>query len=324
MAGKPKDAALPATPTTPLAAGDKPKARQRSIAESNEPPHLLAYQGSKRRLGPQILAVMEGTRVRRLYEPCCGSAAVSLRAASKGVATTYVLGDSLDSLVELWRLAIDHPDDLADAYASRWSARASDARARFEAVRDAFNRSHEPADLLYLLARCVKSAPRFNRDGHFNQGADHRRLGTRPATMRGRLRAVAALLRGRAILRSGDLVDNLADAQPGDLVYLDPPYLGTSSGRNPRYHQGLDRERLIAVLADLDRRDVPLVLSYDGRTGEREYGPPLPDDLGLRRFSLRAGRSSQGTLSGHRVETFESLYVSRGLEEAAARVLPRW
>ena len=311
-----------ARPAAPAVAPQPPTAT--SSRRSGDPPHLLPYQGSKRRLAAQVLAVTDGRRFRRMYEPCCGSAAVSLRAAHEGLADQYILGDSLESLIALWRLTLDAPEALAEAYALRWQGQHTDPRGHFEAVRAAFNRDRAPADLLYLLARCVKGALRFNRDGDFNQAADHRRRGARPDTLRRRLTAVAGLLAGRTLLRAGDLARTLDDAGPDDLVYLDPPYLGTSLGRNKRYHQGLAAERLLQVLADLDRRGVPLLLSYDGRTGTHTYGAPLPDDLGLVRFAVAAGISSQGTLSGRRVETIESLYVSAELAPAAARVLPRW
>lgn len=51
-------------------------------------------------------------------------------------------------------------------------------------------------------------------------------------------------------------------------------------------------------------------------TGGRAYGPPLPESLGLTRFLLHAGTSSQATLSGRNEETIESLYVTPGLAEA--------
>jgi DNA adenine methylase len=50
-------------------------------------------------------------------------------------------------------------------------------------------------------------------------------------------------------------------------------------------------------------------------TGEKVYGPPLPDSLGLTRLLLHAGTSSQSTLSGKAETTVESLYLSPGLAD---------
>ncbi len=277
-------------------------------------PHLLPYQGSKRQLAERILAMVAGLHFERLIEPFAGSAAVTLAAATRGLADGYVLGDSLLALARLWRLAVDAPAELSASYATIWHAQHGDPRAHYLEVRSHFNRTGDPASLLYLLARCVKSAPRFNTLGAFNQAADHRRSGVHPQRLDGRLQAVARLLRGRCRVQGGDFRPLLAEAQPTDLVYLDPPWAGTTFGRDKRYHSGLATDELIASLRELDRREVPYLLSYDGRTGQRSYGEPLPDDLGLLRLEIAAGRSSQATLLGRKSQTVESLYLSRRLQ----------
>src|SRR5205814_1725489 len=132
-------------------------------------------------------------------------------------------------------------------------------------VREEFNRARDPARLLYLLARCVKNAPRFNRDGEFNQSPDRRRRGMSPARMRRAIAGAHALLGTRARCSESDFETALASATRADLVYMDPPYQGVSGGRDTRYHSGLARERLVLVLADLRERGVNVLLSYDGR-----------------------------------------------------------
>lgn len=272
-------------------------------------PHPIPYQGSKRRLAPAILSyVPAGTR--RLVEPCCGSAAVSLAALHAGKVDEVMLNDSLAPLAALWRAIIAAPARVAAAYERLWRAQLADPRRGYDRVRDRYNRDGDPAALLYLLARCVKSAVRFNAAGAFNQSPDRRRLGTQPARMRASLVGAGALLAGRATVTSGDYAAALAGAGRGDVVYLDPPYQGTSGPRDQRYHQPLDRERFIAELERLLARDVPIIVSFDGRCGERRYGEALPARLGLTRIELAAGRSTQATLLGGAARTFESLYVS--------------
>lgn len=94
---------------------------------------------------------------------------------------------------------------------------------------------------------------------------------------------------------------------------MEVTYEGTSSGVNKRYYKGVDRDRLIATLNDLNQRNVPYLLSYHGCCGTTTYGSPLPEELHLTRLELVAGRSSQATLSGRSEITVESLYVSRNL-----------
>ena len=102
---------------------------------------------------------------------------------------------------------------------------------------------------------------------------------------------------------------------------MDPPYLGTSAGRDRRYAEWMTSERLIDGLRSLRTRNLRFVLSYDGTCGDKTYGPPLPEDLQMPRLFLHAGRSSQATLNGGADETIESLYLSPGLGEASGQVI---
>lgn len=285
-------------------------------------PHPIPYQGSKRKLAPRILAMLASREIDRLIEPFAGSAAITLAACNARSARRYVIADSLEPLVELWRGILDDPVGLAANYERIWTAQLSDGREHFLKVRDEFNKSGDPPSLLYLLARCVKNSPRFNREGLFNQSADHRRRGMRPRKMRLEIEGASQLLRGVTTAACGDFEATLADARPCDLAYLDPPWEGTSTGVDRRYHASLERGRLIAALDELNRRNVPWLLSYDGRHGNKTYGDPLPRELEAQRLELHAGRSSQATLNGESAMTIESLYVSRQLVSTAAFAEP--
>ena len=280
-------------------------------------PHPIPYQGSKRKLARQILATTGGRRFDTSYEPFAGSAAYSVAAASGGVAERYVVGDSLPPLVAIWDRIVAEPHGFADAYERLWAEQLAEGGPQHYArVRAEFNANPEPVRLLYLLARCVKNAPRFGERG-FNQSADHRRKGMNPEKMRRAIEGAHTLLAGRASTFPGEAEACLADATAKDLVYMDPPWQGTTEGTDRRYHQGFDRARLEALLADLNDREVPWILSYDGRTGDKTYGAPLSPELWGARLELAAGRSSQSTLAGRAEQTVESLYVSASLSDGA-------
>ncbi|HWG11317.1 MAG TPA: DNA adenine methylase [Rhodanobacteraceae bacterium] len=271
-------------------------------------PHPIPYQGSKRRLAP-LIARHFPANVRVMHEPFAGSAAMTLYAAQHGLAQRFVIADSLPALIGLWRAIIEHPAATAARYRRLWQEQSADA-AHFEQVRARFNHEGDPVELLYLVCRCVKNAVRFNRRGEFTQSADRRRTGMHPDRMQAAIEGASKLLRGRMELRIGDWRETSADAGPDDFIYLDPPYLGTSIGRDRRYHRQLPRESLIDGLEQLRRRGVRFTLSYDGSTGTKVYGPPLPAHLGLSRLQLDAGRSAQATLSGRNETTIESFYLS--------------
>ncbi len=246
-----------------------------------------------------------------LFEPFAGSAAITIYCAYNNLAERFVIGDSLTELIELWRLIVSNPEKVANEYKHIWEGLKDGDPEYFLQVRERFNKERNPVDLLYLIARCVKNAVRFGKNGNFTQSADKRRKGTRPEKMRESLVATSFLLKGKTEFYAGDFSECLKDAGKTDLVYMDPPYQGTSYGRDKRYHQQLTREDLCAVLTDLNERSVPFLLSYDGYTGEKSYGEELPDDLEMKRLYLTAGRSSQATLSGKNAITVESLYVSK-------------
>ena len=283
-------------------------------------PAPIPYQGSKRRLAPIILEYFPD-RVRTLHEPFCGSAAVALAGLRANRVERVQLNDSLPALARLWASIIANPTKVADDYEQLWQGQLADPRGYYDQVRESYNRTREPAKLLYLLARCVKNAVRFNAAGQFNQSPDKRRLGTRPGRMRENLVGASALLRDRTTVTSADYATALVGATPDDLVYLDPPYQGTSGERDQRYHQQLDLRRFISDLAALVAREVPLIISFDGRCGERSYGAELPEALGLVRLEINAGRSTQATLNGGTAETIESLYVSPRLIRRPSRLV---
>ena len=276
-------------------------------------PHVIPYQGSKRLLAPAILAVLQQRHtelpdqteraVRRLYEPFAGSAALTLAAAHAGLAEQYVVADSYAPLVALWREIVDAPTALALAYQQIWQT------GDYDAVRRAFHAEPTPERLLYLLTRCVKAAVRFNRQGAFNQAADKRRLGTHPDRIARAVHTAADLLQARVLLRTGDALQTTADAQAGDVAYLDPPWHGTTVGRDARYHAGYGQAALYALIESLHVRGVFVLLSYDGKRAGHDFAQSLPDSL--ERLDLPAMRSAQATLLGRTEWTTESLYVSR-------------
>ncbi len=264
-----------------------------------------------------ILSHVEADRYARLIEPFAGSAAVTLAAAHHQKFPRFVLGDKLEPLVALWQNIIENPGRTADEYEALWLRERDKPIDEYYEIRNEFNRDRHPAKLLYLLARCVKNAVRFNPAGEFNQSPDKRRSGTRPDSMRKELTSAHRLLDRKAEAVCADFLDLFQSSKPGDFFYLDPPYQGTSEGRDSRYIGGVTRDRIIEGLAILNERGNPFILSYDGACGDRTYGDRLPPELGSR-VLLDVGRSSQATLNGEDHVTIESLYISHNLVPAGA------
>ncbi|MDT5123626.1 MAG: adenine methylase [Acidobacteriota bacterium] len=277
-------------------------------------PHPIPYQGSKRHLAAAILRYFP-TGVETLYEPFAGSAAITIAAASNSLASEFVLNDFNKPLVDLWREIINHSSRIADNYAELWKAQNGQERDYYDFVRNEFNKTKRPDYLLYLLARCVKAAVRYNSNGEFNQSPDNRRRGAHPDTIKKHIFGASGFLRGKTKCLSLDYRDVLPNIGKRDLVYLDPPYQGVCGKRDPRYLQSIAVDAFVVNLSELNDKGISFILSYDGRTGDKVFGKPLPSFLNLHRVEIHAGRSSQSTLLGRDDSTYESLYISPALSE---------
>ncbi len=275
-------------------------------------PQPIPYQGSKRQIAPAILQCLPRIES-RLVEPFAGSAALSMAVAARAPWVRFWLNDAHQALMDLWREIIFQPDSLAAAYAQLWNNQLGCEREYFNKIRDRFNLSGQPCDFLYLLARCVKAAVRYNASGQFNNTPDNRRRGAMPNEMRRRIFTASALLKGKTELTAWDYKKVLAACGDRDIVYMDPPYQGVCNGRDNRYLPKVDHQELCNELHKLNERSVMFAVSYDGRTGSRSYGKPLPESLSLKQVEIRVGRSAQSTLLGRSEITFESLYLSPAL-----------
>jgi DNA adenine methylase len=277
-------------------------------------PHPIPYQGSKRNLAKYILPFFP-LEIETLFEPFSGSAAISIAAASHGKSSRFHLNDVNQPLITLWNEIINNPSEITAQYENLWLEQQGNERKYYDVVRDNFNKTKHPDYLLYLLARCVKASVRYNANGDFNQSPDNRRLGRNPQQMKDDIFAVSNLLRNKTTLTSADYKEVLIRATSKDLVYMDPPYQGVCVTGDPRYFSGIDFDEFMQELKKLNEKDVPFILSYDGRTGKKSYGQNLPDELGMYRLEVEAGRSTQATLLGRDDVTYESVYLSKNLVE---------
>jgi DNA adenine methylase len=277
-------------------------------------PQPIPYQGSKRQLAPEILRHFPG-KMDRLIEPFAGSAAISIAVAVRQRAERFWLNDAHKPLVDLWQAIIDRPSHLADSYEHLWHEQLGREREYFNDIRKRFNESHEPVDFLYLLARCVKAAIRYNSNGEFNNTPDNRRRGARPTEMRQRIESASQLFRNKTKLTSVDYREVLAKCGRKDLIYMDPPYQGVCGNRDQRYLPTISHDEFCDSLAQLNARGIMYAVSYDGRTGDKVYGTPMPASLNLRHLELHAGRSTQATLLGRDDVTYEGFYLSPTLAD---------
>ncbi|MGI8499762.1 MAG: DNA adenine methylase [Hassallia sp.] len=272
-------------------------------------PHPIQYQGSKRNLASEILRFLPN-KVERLVEPFAGTAAISIAVSARHISQFFWINDLNKPLVELLKLIVEKPNEIADSYTHIWYEQQSNVEHYYQ-VREKFNTTNDPSLFLYLLARCVKGAVRYNSVGLFNQSPDKRRKGSKPENMRKNIEGVSRLLQGKCIFTSWDYRDVLAEVGKNDFIYIDPPYQGVCGNRDSRYYSGIEFDDFVLALKDLNRKEIAFAVSYDGKRGNKTFGNELPSALNLRKIEIEVGRSSQATLLGKEEVTVESLYLSQ-------------
>ena len=252
-------------------------------------------------------------------------AAISIAVASQNRTNRFVINDLNAPLVKLLQEAIENPEQLINDYEQVWKEQFSYGEnhvQHYYLVRERFNDGEEtPANTLYLLARCVKGSVRYGKNGKFNQGPDKRRHGTSPQTLMNNVYALSQLLKGKSVFYALDYHSILDMAEPGDIVYMDPPYQGVSNVRDNRYLSGVLFDDFVKAVEKLDSRKINYLISYDGKCGDKTYGKDLPRCLHCKKIMLKAGLSSQAILLGQKSITLEALYVSNDLLHISNRQL---
>ena len=229
----------------------------------------------------------------RLYrEPFLGGGAMYLHLQPHRA----VLSASLVDLVTTYQV-VQHS---VDALVQRLAAlRATHSTEQFYAIRDAFNgqrdapRIERAAWLIYLNKTCYNGLFRTNQSGAFNVPIG--RFATTPQIVDPpALRLAAAALAGAEIKRA-HFEHLLSEAEPGDVIYFDPPYVPLSKTSSfSSYADGVftldDQARLAGVFRELDARGCLLALSNSDTAEVRDLykGFDLSPIIASRAISAKA------------------------------------
>ena len=229
---------------------------------------FLKWAGGKRKLANTILKLIGPGR--HLLEPFVGAGAVF--GASKYPAV--ILGDINSDLIDLYKAL------QTDVHALLTECRPlfllPCTRREFLTQRTLFNASSRnltrAARFLYLNSRGYNGLCRYNRRGEFNVpfGGEHR-TSMLPTAL---LMEWHHRLAGVEVIRD-DFEQVMERAQPGDVVYCDPPYapLQRNAGFTTYSAGGFDwanHVRLAAVARRLARRDVVVAISNHDTATIRE------------------------------------------------------
>jgi DNA adenine methylase len=247
---------------------------------------LLKWIGSKLRMAHEIISFFPlefGT----YYEPFLGSAGVlGTLAPPSGVAS-----DSFKTLIDIWKTLKDSPETLNRWYSERWEEmQAGDKVEVYEKIKASYNQFPNGADLLFLSRSCYGGVIRFRKaDGYMSTPCGiHNPIS--PETFSRRVTEWHKRVERTTFLHL-EYEDAIKMANPGDLVYCDPPY--THSQAILYGAQSFSLEHLLKVIQEAKERGVFVALSIDGtkRSGDLICDLPIPEGLFEREIFIDTGRS---------------------------------
>jgi len=218
---------------------------------------FLKWAGGKTRTAALLASLSPEDGYENYLEPFCGSAAVFFALRPE---RAILADDNADLIVCLQQVATDPYAIMAQL--DEWP----NERGFFNQVRDWDQAGLEPvvraARVIYLNKTAFRGLWRVNRQGRFNTPYGEY---DRPYYNRTTLLAASSALQ-HADIRHACFREILLKADPGDWVYVDPPYVPDRAwGDFTRYTAGQfgpgDQEDLAEVLEQLDRDGVRWLLT---------------------------------------------------------------
>ena len=232
---------------------------------SEPPPRpFLKWVGGKRQLLPELLKAVEAAgSFRHYHEPFLGGGALFFSLARSGhIKAQSFLSDANKNLIDAYLGVRDHSQTVIELLEAHKRAH---GEAHFYEVRAGVPRSlaKRAARIIYLNKTCYNGLYRENSKGRFN--APFGRYKNPLICDHENLLAVSKTLQD-VDLAVRDFSDVLQLAEPGDLVYFDPPYnpVSKTAAFTAYFRGGFGADaqhRLAEVCAELAARGVKVILS---------------------------------------------------------------
>lgn len=255
---------------------------------------LYRWCGSKARIMPELMAHLDkGTKYRRWVEPFLGGGSVALEAMRRGLAQEYVLGDSLCPIVDTWQQLQRDPEWLVAELRQFAALPFEQQRGQFEDQRAAYAgcfRDRRARRFMILQVCSFNGLWRESKKSGYNVPFGlETKSGKRssPHLNFEALAEAAKLLRANQVrVLLADFAETIAEAGEGDLVYADPPYLGTHSAYSSAGFGLEEHERLALTLSEAKKRGAVCWVSGSAELATRAVyvdGGAVPYELSARR-----------------------------------------
>ena len=249
----------------------------------------LNYTGGKERILPFLLDLFPKD-IECFYDMFCGGLNVSLNVESKSVVANDIntrlmgifravaayddfesLNDRIHGIIRANRL---HSDDGSASLIDGIDVSAGTVNAEgYASLRDSYNATSDPVELLVLLFYSFSNQMRFNRQFKFNMPVGKSCYNFKNMT---ELKEMHRTIRERGFrFTSGSFKDfDVSQFNKGDFVYCDPPYLITTATYNESNNDESgwdddDERRLYAFLDSVNDAGVRFGLSNAVQTNGR-------------------------------------------------------
>ncbi|MTV50422.1 Dam family site-specific DNA-(adenine-N6)-methyltransferase [Heliobacillus mobilis] len=251
---------------------------------------FMKWPGNKYQILHHILQRLPAGR--RLVEPFAGSCALSLNAPFD----SHLVCDINADLIHMYQSLVAQPDAFIEDVRALFCPENNQGETYYH-FRNKFNETEDPYErallLIYLNRHGYNGLMRFNQKGKFNVPFGRY---TKPYFPEKELRAfVERLSRAEFLVLNFEDVEELV--QPGDVCYMDPPYLPLSSTSNFTTYATngfsfVQQEKLARLCERLARKGIPVLLSNHHTTEARElYSASDMQLIQVQRFISRDGNN---------------------------------
>lgn len=257
----------------------------RHVSRNRRPKgQLMKWVGNKYRYANEIVSYFPND-YNTYFEPFVGTGAVLATLQPRAA----IAGDTLEPLIELWKLIQKEPDLVSNYYAEKWQHFMKDPRATFDEVKSEFNFNPNGLNLLFISRTCYGGVIRFTKQGTISTPiGPHKPINPLKFTQR--------LIEWRERVKNcrfecADFRKIISKANKGDIVYCDPPYVDSQSILYGS--QGFSLADLLHEIACAKERGAKVALSIDGvkKSGDKNIVLEISNGLFEREVFVDCGYS---------------------------------
>lgn len=247
---------------------------------------FLKWAGGKYKIIEKITRALPAGK--RLIEPFAGSGAVFLNTSY----AEYLIADSNPDLITVFQLLQTEGQAFIE-YAKQLFIIENNQEVRFYQFREEFNQTtdrwRKAALFIYLNRYCFNGLCRYNSKGKFNVPFGRYKHPIYPEAAL----SLFAQKAPQAVFQQMDFIETLQQAQCGDVVYCDPPYVPLNATANfTSYTQTnfslSDQQNLAERALELRAQGISVIISNHNTEFTREiYAAAKLEFFEVQRFISR-------------------------------------